>query len=135
MLSEEKEDDPEALGSSNYRWSLEPEPGCSSCTPGILTRVPSGCPASQGWLLLYLGGFIEFYPLIHGFSHSKKPHSSTFGGLHIPWDREHSLVWDALALPFPANVAFIPNCARSHPFGGLWHQFTSKGLFGLFSWL
>lgn len=34
MLSKEKENDLEALGSSNYRYSLEPVPGCScsSCT-------------------------------------------------------------------------------------------------------
>lgn len=82
MLSKEKENDPEALGSSNYRCSLEPEPGCSSCTPGILTRVSSGCSASQGWLLLDLWDLIYFYPLIHSFCHSKspRPHSSTFGG-------------------------------------------------------
>lgn len=29
MLSKEKENDLEALGSSNYRYSLEPVPGCS----------------------------------------------------------------------------------------------------------
>lgn len=56
--------------------------------------------------------------------------AALFGELHILSDREHSLIWDALA--FPANVVFIPSWARSHPFGGLWYQFASKGLFGFF---
>lgn len=77
-------------------------------------------PASQKKMCI----LISFYP--------PKPQDPKqhFWGVTHPFRQEHSLVWDALA--FPANVAFTPSWARSHPFGGLWHRFASKGFFGFF---